>query len=246
MSLGISYAGYRTGFPFVIQHKSANGLPFELWLGVKTNLGSPAADSGADVYGFGTYHPIGMTIGQLAELFWRIKSLNVVYDYTFYWDGGGGSITAAGSGVEALIRQSPDPVTSEAFLIGEGPMEHYRSEILTTVGTSEIGVYYHSPPAASDFTVWKIGDLYYPSIRVGMGGLWTRVGSGTEGGRIEDPVSGLTVDFLGLASLPLWGDANLATVSKPPPYSGTGTITVAGSDFWPYGGKFDPADGTRA
>jgi hypothetical protein len=239
----ISFAGYRTGFPFPLRHRSANGLPFEAWDGSTLDItGVPTASSGADVYGIGTGHPVGLTISQMAELFWRVRKLRVDFDYTTYWDSGGGSGSYSGSGLESPMMNPPHgEVTFEAGLIREGSnMGHYAAEIIAP-GSSVLEVGYKGEWQE----IWKINDLYYPYVRLGLGGRFTVVSPGDAGGALGNPVTGLEVNFLDIINLPFWGSNMLATVGQDPPYSGTGTIEIVADAWWPYDGKFDPDDGSR-
>jgi hypothetical protein len=223
----ISYAGYRTGFPFPLRHKSANGLPFEAWDGSTLSDGSPAASSGAEVYGQGTEKPLGLSLPVFAELFWRIKRLVLNYDYVMYYDDGAGNVSATGA------VAVPIDADNEAQLIAPATA-HFGAD--------------SGREARIDYSdVWKIGDLYYPTIRAGVAGRNSEVGNGTEFGLLSNPVSGLTINLLGdpALNLNLWGSNVLATVGQDPPYSGTGTIEIVGDEYWTYGGKFLAADGSR-
>jgi hypothetical protein len=234
MSLGISYAGYRTGFPFELKTKSANGLPFELWDGIKLSSGSPAADSGADVYGAGTGR-FAVTLPELAELFWRIEELAISADYVFYYDGTSSSLAVV-SNYAAHIQSNSVDVTDHAFLCNDSKSFRHFGSDATAVTGGELEI---------DFSdVWKDGDNYYPKIRVWTSLLRNIIGNGIEFGDLDYPVA-LEVDFINGITIPLWVANGASTAGYDPAYSTTGTITVAGSDFWPYGGKFDPADGSR-
>jgi hypothetical protein len=232
----ISFAGYRTGFPFRFKTRSANGLPFEQWDGITTDLGSPSSDSGAEVYGIGTFRPFGLTSGELAKLYWRIKTIQVSYNYTFNYDEG--SYSASGTGLEAVI-QNPigTDIPSEPYLVAD-EATHYASESLATIGVSILQIDYGD--------TWLADGLLYPSIRIGMGGLFSNVASGSEGGGIGNPVSGLTVAFLDFGSLDLWGSNVLATAGKSPPYSGSGAIEVESVEWWGYNGKWNTTTGAPA
>lgn len=239
--MSIVFPGYRTGFPFKIKHKSANGLPFEQWDGSTVDIGgSPDSANGADVYGQGTTHPIGMAIDQLAELYWRTKELIVDYDYTFNYSSGSSYSAGPASGLSAPI-QIPfgTNATKEWELCKnvDSPI-HSASENLPTVGTSILEVNYND--------VWFSDGLYYSSIRIGMGGVFNNISSGSEGGALANPVSGLTVDFLGLINLDLWGSNVLTTIGINPPYSGSGTIAINPVSYWPYNGKWNTTTGAPA
>ncbi len=235
MSLGISYAGYRTGFPFILKTKSANGLPFELWDGEELSGGSPAAESGAEVYGPGTAHPFAMSLPELAELFWRTKELSISADYVFYYDTFGSNLPVV-SNYAALIQADSVDVESHAFLCNDSKsFRHFGVD-----GTAVTGGQFKI-----DFSdVWKDGDDYYPNVRVWTSVLRNVIGTGSEFGELQYPVA-LEVDFLGVFVIPLWVANGAATAGYYPDYDTTGTFAVTGSDYWPYGGKFDPADGTR-
>jgi hypothetical protein len=202
-------------------------MPFEAWDGSTLSDGYPAASSGAEVYGQGTEKPLGLKLPVFAELFWRIKRLILNYDYVMYYDGGAGNVSATGA------VAVPIDADNEAQLIAPATL-HSGAD-----GGREAFILYGD--------VWKIGDLYYPTIKAGVAGRWSAVGNGAEFGKVDDPVSGITINLLGdpAMNLNLWGSNVLATVGQYPPYSGTGTIELVGDAWWPYDGKFDPDDGSR-
>jgi hypothetical protein len=222
----ISYAGYRTGFPFPLRHKSANGMPFEAWDGSTLDGASPAAESGADVYGYGTSHPIGLTIGQLASLFWRTKQLVMDYDYVMYYNSGAGNVAETGSLFAPIT-----PAESASMLVDDETNFHsgfsgYASAWINYAATR------------------KIGSLYYPAMSFGAWGRWTAIGGGESLGNLDYPVSGITVGFMG-HFLPMWASGVLQTLtpSQGPTYSGTGTIEIVGEEYWSYNGKWNTATG---
>lgn len=243
MSLGLSYAGFRTGFPFPLRTKSISGAPFEAWDGSTLSGFEPAASSGAEVYGPGTRRPIGLTIGQLAFLFWRIKILHYTYDCTVNWlDGAEDPQTAdygPDSGLLSPLQQNPGSwadVSREVSLDNESrESRHYAQDILSGWGSSGISIFYDD--------VWKIGESYYPSMQLSIGGFFANVGTGSSGGNLGDSLTGLPLDFCGFGNLPLRGSPDLFTVDLYPPYSGSGTLALAPYEFWTYGGKYDSVTG---
>tara|TARA_R110001599_G_scaffold146500_4_gene329700 strand:- start:1054 stop:1677 length:624 start_codon:yes stop_codon:yes gene_type:complete len=66
MGLGISYTGYRTGFPFPVEKVTG-------------------ADEAAAGVGSNTEYPVAMTIEHAWELYWNWRTIN--YDYSYDYDG---------------------------------------------------------------------------------------------------------------------------------------------------------------
>lgn len=66
------------GFPFPIREKAIDGSDFEPWNG--SFYGNSRSNSTSEfiyVYGPGTDHPIGFTLEELVEIFWRVKRYNI-------------------------------------------------------------------------------------------------------------------------------------------------------------------------
>lgn len=104
----VSYAGYRTGFPFVVREKGPSNVAIAEWDRVTfDSLGRPTNDADDPhghraVCGRGTDWPIGFTFHQFVRFFWRIKTWELsaafnadrssVYpQYDFNVDTGGAS-----------------------------------------------------------------------------------------------------------------------------------------------------------
>ena len=97
--MSISYAGYRTGFPFPIYEKNELGLPFEEWDGStyyyflsgappfpSRSTASPSGSGSTPVTVIGprTDYPIGFTPSEYAELIWRCRTPRISFNLDFY------------------------------------------------------------------------------------------------------------------------------------------------------------------
>lgn len=247
--MSISYAGYRTGFPFPIMHRSPNGLPFEPWDGVTVGgsdlfYGAEAA-SGAMVYGPGTFHPIGFTAGELAELYWRSKTIRLVTNYDFGWydSPSGGTFNETPIAEDSVIPRTAyvDPITHEANLYKENFF--YLNDIEPeTTGWTNISFW------PSDYwpggNVMKVGNLYYPSLLVESNGCFTALRGNETGGNFDQPLNGMTAMIFG-RELPMWVTSMypVGTPPKYPPFYGNGSIVLNYDTFFEYNGKWNTSTG---
>lgn len=246
----ISYAGYRTGFPFPIFHKSPNGLPFEEWDGVTVDgvdlTYRAAAASGAEVYGPGTFHPIGFPIDEFAELVWRVKRITNTSDWTLGAYDTGSSFIEFDVDFIASIERALFPsglsVETESNLVRRHNFFELSDPEETFDGWTLISFW--PSDDWSQGNVMKVGDLYYPCILVHSAGCFTALRGNETGGFLDYPVSYISANVFG-RDLPLWASSVFPVGTPPlnPPFSGSGTITVEAAEYWPYNGKWNSITG---
>jgi hypothetical protein len=252
----ISYAGLRNGFPFPIYEKGTNGLTFEEWDGITgypdwppNHAGNPDSVSGKFVYGPGTYRPIGLTLAQLAELYWRGKTAYLDYGITVF-DEDGLEIPVLGSTECYLYRAKAGAldtaIAKEIQLISDPAPGYFYDDPTTdyvylTIGFAKRGANASGETYGED-GVWKIDDLYYPLIKGSLGYCHTWVGDGHESSGRVGKSAGLSLDFFGYGGIPLY--LTNAPAAYPDPTTATGSASVAYTSYYPYDGKWNTSDGT--
>lgn len=89
-----SCLGCRNGFPFPIRELAEDGETFKKWDGstVYEGTASRSDSKQVTVYGPKTIYPLGFTLLELAELYWRVKTLKVSYTWKRTETSGGYSI----------------------------------------------------------------------------------------------------------------------------------------------------------
>lgn len=263
----VTSPGMRNGFPFVVVKHAEDGEPISLWDGTTFGpFGTPSKSSTEDirVYGPGTDNPVGMTLLELSELYWRVKAITHSWNLTITFCDGGTSYTGSGSGSRVVQSNGREDLyyTNESILAarhgwngmtgyGEGP------DPANWTGT------YKGNPAGQEgllqflftggsggygYDCLKAGDLFYPGIsfyhRCGRDGLnFVEVST-----RATDPTVELAATFqlLDLPPVPLYG-YSLAWPPGAGVTAATGTVSVQPKEYWPYlgtnGALYDGAAG---
>jgi hypothetical protein len=179
MGAGISYAGYRTGFPFPIRYDAT------IWDGTTYDVGGlPGDGSGGIVVGNGTAHPLGFTFKQMTEYWWRVRKLKTALDLSFGIDVG----TQTGTGdaeidwftvrTDVLHIDQIEVAQTDLWKLVRGDVPFVRDEFdefvvgsySTTDGEDPPTTFYGnvtSPTGGaigfSDL-VYKVDGLYYPNL----------------------------------------------------------------------------------
>lgn len=246
MSLGISYAGYRNGFPGKVHHAMEDGTPFSIF----DFSGTPAAEElpPAHTLGPGTYHPVGLSLSEAAELYWRVKEHRFV------------------SALEWLPDISTPPAVALPIDSTKSIAATHEVEMIPGVGSfvpalievDSFTMYDSTETAYFIGSAWSTIGYYYPGgvheMRFFDGLYWPHINFGVEtdagvgpifytgslcvgdfSGGIWKPESAATMDFHG-HTLKLYEDSDMTT---------TGTATVSASEYWGYGGKFNTTTGAR-
>jgi hypothetical protein len=254
--MSISYKGYGTGFPFPTFDKDANGVPFEVWDGV--NRGPypdddsyyPLSASGALVVGPGTYRPLGLTLAQLAELYWRAKRIRVEADITLTLDGGE-YWGLSGYGESTRLRRKqpyagvlPDAEKEAQLIEGDDSvMQGFVAESYDAY-TAYCHIWFGVERAVEYWwysSVWKVGELYYPHIAVSAGYCHSYISDGNQSsGDYHKPTS-TTVDFMGYGDLSLW--LTRAPGGYPDPVASSGSASVSILEFFHYSGRWNATTG---
>jgi hypothetical protein len=268
MSLGISYAGYRSGFPMPVRRRTTED------------------------YGSGTDYPMGFTILQFAEFFWRARDLNISFDVSAVVDNDGENTINATSDYLTLSdfpkRFLKSALPNRDANIGDWQTVANESQLITgftDAATTATGKY-GSCLFIDEWFFEDFGDVV--------------VGSWTEGGSSGDVWFAelqYTVDFWDVLSVVTGGvelfyprmyfylivatdivpvpvaavfmsraDAGASSATVPlsicgattellvyrgaptpsgPAVSASGSITIAPVSYWGYGGKWDTTTGAR-
>lgn len=253
MGLGISYAGYRNGFPFRVGHKAPGTVPtpFSVWDFTGTKQ--------AHHIGQGTTYPIGFTLSEMAEIYWRIKAWTVDANLTTAVASEGFTASGTCNATDVAVDFFGDPITSEVKMIpsfgipgsnvlvtasGESTWE--KSDATPPEPSSGVGRLIVGFTIVQDF-IEKLGQqvryydgLYWPMLQAYARAI--PLGSNTEveldANTSEESYtvkSSITCTVLG-KPLNFYNQSGALT---------SGTIDITPSEWWGYGGKFDTATGAR-
>lgn len=252
MSLGISYYGYRSGFPFPMRAGDVSEVGIE------------------------TDHPMGFTFLQFEQLFWKAAEFQLSAVFTTSEDVGADDLTldvdTTGYPPDAFthLLDVSTPVTAEWELITPIPDnsntavytdEEYPAGFVPdydtwTVGTSEKGAssgtaygYYllqidFENTLLYDGKYWPklLFRMYCPTSFLEAGAPYTHTAS------TEYPIAGtgqsFTLTICG-ASVEIGLGRNLSSPGASADVFGSGAITIAPTSYWGYGGKFNTTTGAR-
>lgn len=256
MGAGISYAGYRTGFPFPIVYGAT------IWDGTTYTIGGVPGD-GADgvVVGDGTSHPLGFTFLQMVEYWWRVRQLkselNLIIGIDYAGYVGSGTVAKDFFSTRTDFLDVPDyNEVSQAELWklvrGTVPFSNQDDTVTYVVGdySAEDG---GSPPDTKYNnvemppggmfgglqTVYKVDELYYPSLNiieiftmVDLDIFW--IYSSASINRV--PVH--TATLAGIGTFTLYKDDYVD-------HTLSGTYNILPVEWFGYGGKWNTTNGNR-
>lgn len=249
MALGISYAGYRNGFPGKVHHAMEDGTPFELFA---FGTAHPTTGRAPDhTMGPGTYYPIGLTLSEITELYWRVKKYH--FDSTIQftevlspyetWDAStSGTEFVNGSSEVSLIGIPASPGVPSTEFLG-GTLD------ATLFGTASDGIGGTIINALIFSDQTPSGTPIHP-VRYFDGKWWPSlaVETGYEGAALHY----VFTDAVWVESDSAWTAEQVATMDffghtvklyAYPDVTATGTVTVTAEEWWGYGGKFNTATG---
>lgn len=247
MSAGISFPGLRNGFPEMIHYRMEDETAFAEW--DFDSSATPAANGGPPTHyvGAGTLYPVGLSLAEVAELYWRVRKYQIVSNVVSTWGGGAafGGGSASGSAENAATTKEYELTRAFGYgaVITDPPIYGFGDygDIHLSFQIYKIdfpGTPVPAPPHALRF--WD--GQYWPSIYVGAefdDGILV-LGAGSMG--YQDilapawmPESAATCDLLG-HTIKLYGASD---------ETHTGSISVTGEEWWGYGGKFDTTTGER-
>jgi hypothetical protein len=250
MSLGISYYGYRSGFPF------------------------PMRTGDVSEVGIETEHPLGFTFPQFEQLFWKAAEFQLVADFETSETVGSDllelDVDTAAYPPDAFthLLGVSTPVVAEWELITPIP-DNSNTAVYTdatyppaftydewTIGTADLGATsgtaygYYLLQIDFDDTLLYDGK-FWPKLLFRMYCPTSHLSGGlplTHNASTEWPIAGsgqsFTLTICG-ASVEIGLGKNLTSPGESADVFGSGSITIAPSAFWEYGGKFHPTTGAR-
>lgn len=271
VSSGISYAGYRTGFPFEIRELAEDGLPVEMWDGetwYSRFSKSKSASEKITVIGPGTHWPVGLTLAELADLVWRTRYWTVDYSSLqtnryMLGDSGGeysGRLTNFAAATPPHIVIGPAFAKAEAMLLSRGGQSWIPAEELgyadpyvsVPVQLQEGGTPLDT--SLTDFRwvpnwCYKSNGLYYPKIIASFGAsafgaaaLFAKIES-NDGHRDVEAAVEVVLPHRTLP-IPLYG-VYRRIGNATSITEATGTVTVTPHKYWKYGGRYDEDTGEQ-
>lgn len=240
MSISIAFPGLRSGFPEKVLHRMEDGTEFELYGG--ESLGMDGLTPPHYV-GPGTRYPLRMSLSEVAELFWRVRKYEVTHDLVFTASGW----TSSGSGfavAEVVAGSEIDLMKAfaQGLATGEAPGSGaWTRDSPAASGDVETSLYFEGalPLRYWDGSFWPYISMEFLYITQSppAGDFRSSFYAASFAFDIGEGVasaSSVPIDFFG-REIPLYCTDSV-----------TGTVEAAPSEWWEYGGKFDPDTGARA
>lgn len=261
MSLGIAYSGYRSGFPFDVYDNFTAGET-EIWdESTVDGDGYPApVTSGNTLVGVGTKYPVGFTLSEFAELFWRKRKIDLVME--------GFSRADSVSNSQAWLADfngsiEEDRGESEANLIHEFDSSWIVGGSVSVPGTHTYYTYDSSgvldTSSSFNFSVsYQISfsnlvihnGLYYPRIYVftvwpGGVNVVSRLLTVPKylSTKVDPPRKTSEVINIFGTDVPFWIEDDSGSIIYT---AGITNASLTATEWWGYGGKFNTATGARA